>query len=49
MYLEAKSHLPMEIQQKIVSIDSSQATEEIFSELVTVIKEKFPELNINVD
>lgn len=48
LYLNAKKSLPKEIQDIIVSINSSGSQEEVFSEVLENIKSKFPELEISL-
>ncbi len=47
LYLEAKKHLPKEIQDIIVPIDSSGAPEEVFSKILREISIRFPELEVS--
>ncbi|MFA7133081.1 MAG: hypothetical protein WC108_07265 [Bacteroidales bacterium] len=49
LYLEAKKRLPQEIQNIVISIDSSKSQEEVFTEVAKQIKSKFPEIKINVN
>lgn len=44
LYRDAKLHLPSEIQDLIVPIDSSHDPDQVFSEIMGEIKKRFPEI-----
>lgn len=43
-YMDAKSHLSREIQERIVTFDASNDQEAVFNEIENIIKQRFPEL-----
>ena len=44
MYMDAKEHLPQEIRDRIVTLDSSVDQDELYEAILKVIREKLPEL-----
>lgn len=45
-YIEAKEHLPEEIKNRIVNIDSSGEPDEVYKKILEEIKTRFPELKV---
>ena len=45
-YTEAKEHLPDEIKNRIVNINSSEKPEEVYKKIIEEVKRKFPDLQV---
>jgi|CXWL01.1.fsa_nt_gi thymidylate kinase len=42
LYLNAKQNLPLEVQERIVTIDSIEAPEQVYSKIIEAIKDRIP-------